>query len=247
MTAHSASAFAVNPRCHASVQFVGNDRAPVLIVDDLLADPQALVEHAHSGAAFRKEDKDFYPGLRSALSMAYAENIHRHLHALLLETFYKSQPADIDALSCLLSLTMTRAQDLRPIQTVPHFDSFDSRQIAAVHYLCDEQFGGTAFYRHRSSGYESLDAQRIAHYAPQLKREVMQAAAQSPSRSLAYIHGDTALFACTGRVQARFNRAIFYRSNLLHSGDIAPGRVLPADPRTGRLTANTLAQIRPLT
>jgi hypothetical protein len=233
--------FAVNAHYAASVIRVGADREPVLIVDDLLCDPEALIRHAQSGAAFRKDDKDFYPGIRKPLSMAYAASVHAHLRELFLDTFGPHRQAAIEPLSSLLSLSTTVEADLRPIQSVPHFDSFDGARIAGVHYLCAESFGGTSFYRHRSSGFESLNAQRIEDYAPRLKREVMALNA----RTFAYIRGDTALFERTGGVAARFNRAIYYRSNVLHSGDIPADMDLPGDPRRGRLTANTLAVIVP--
>lgn len=233
--------FAINPLCSATVIHVGAEREPVLIVDDLLRDPQALVCYADSGAAFRKQDQDFYPGIRKPLDLAYADNIYRHLRDLFLDTFNQGQDAGIDALSCLLSLTTTPQEHLRPIQSVPHVDSSDRTHIAGVHYLCTEAFGGTSFYRHRSTGYETLDAARIAAYAPRLKAEVIALQA----RSFAYIRGDTALFERTGGVAAKFNRAIYYRSNVLHSGDIpADIGIGMAAPRTGRLTANTLGLIR---
>lgn len=234
----SAPEFAVNPHCSSTVMHVGHDRAPVLIVDDLLLDPEAMLHYADSGDAFRKADKDFYPGIRKPLDMAYATAVYRHLHGLFLATFGATA---IEPLSCALSLTTTLPAQLRPIQSVPHFDSFDPGHLAGVHYFCGEEFGGTSFYRHRASGYESLDARRIVEYAPRLKQEVIG----QQTRRFDYIRGDTALFERTGNVAARFNRAVFYRSNVLHSGDIAPETGLSSDPRAGRLTANTLGHIRP--
>ena len=238
---HTELEFAVNPRCSAKTIYVGMEREPVLIVDDLLADPVAILRNAETGAAFRKDDKDFYPGIRKTLSTAYASSMYRHLHNVLLDTFSDAPDATIHPMSCLLSLTTTRPEHLRPIQSVPHFDNYDKAHIAGVHYLCAASFGGTSFYRHRSTAYETMTAQRLAQYAPRLKQEVMDLNA----RSFTYIRGDTALFECTASVEAKFNRAIFYRSNILHSGDIRTSSGMSADPRTGRLTANTLGLIRP--
>lgn len=233
--------FAVDPCCEARVIYVGAEREPVLVIDGLLRDPEALLRHAQGGDPFRRQEQDFYPGIRKPLDMAYGHAVLAHLRALFIATFSPDRPAAIEPLSCLLSLTTTPQEQLRPIQSVPHVDSCDGALIAGVHYLCGEAFGGTSFYRHRSTGYERLDAARVRDYAPCLKREVM---AQGASR-FTYIRGDSALFERTGGVAARFNRAIYYRSNVLHSGDIPEGPALPADPRHGRLTANTLALIRP--
>lgn len=231
--------FALHPSPAHQVLHVGADREPVLVVDDLLLDPEAMLRFAETGAAFQRQEGDFYPGIRKPLDVAYASAVHAHLRDLLLATFGAGGDAAITPLSCVLSLATTPEEALRPIQSVPHFDSVDRNRIASVHYLCEERFGGTSFYRHRSTGFESMDAQRIAGYAPCLKQEVMRQGA----RSFAYIRGDTALFERTASVDAKFNRAVFYRSNLLHSGDVAVEAGLAADPRRGRLTANTLAAI----
>ena len=234
------TAFAVNPGYSATVMLIGADCEPVLVVDDVLSDPEAVINWAETGADFRKDDKDFYPGVRSPFSMDYAASINLALRDLLIDTFGAPPHALIDPLSCLLSMATTRPDDLRPIQSVPHFDSYDGTQIAGVHYFCAPEFGGTSFYRHRSTGYESMNAQRIAQYAPRLKAEVI---AQN-SRRFKYIRGDTALFERTGSVEAKFNRAVYYRSNILHSGDIPATIDASSDPRAARLTANTLAAIR---
>lgn len=65
------------------------------------------------------------------------------------------------------------------------------------------------------------------------------------TRDFTFIRGDTALFERNASVPAKFNRAIYYRSKLLHSGDIPANIAMPADPRRGRLTANTHALIGP--
>ncbi|GGY53263.1 DUF6445 family protein [Pseudoduganella albidiflava] len=235
--------FALHPSPAHQVLHVGADREPVLIVDGLLLDPEAIVRWAETGTAFQRQDGDFYPGVRKPLDMAYASAVHARLRELLLSTFGAGGDAAITPLSCVLSLATTPPEALRPIQSVPHFDSVERNRIASVHYLCDERFGGTSFYRHRSTGFDSIDGQRLADYAPRLKREVMEEARRQPGRGLSYIRGDTALFERTASVEAKFNRAIFYRSNLLHSGDIAVDAGLSSDPRSGRLTANTLAVI----
>lgn len=238
----SAMDFAVNPRCSVRVIHVGTDREPVLIVDDVLRDPEAIVRYAETGAAFRKEEKDFYPGIRKPLSMDYAAAIYAQLRERFIDTFSAGRHAAIEPLSCLLSLATTRQEHLRPIQSIPHFDSYDGAQIAGVHYLCPDEFGGTSFYRHRGTGYESMNAQRLVDYAPRLKAEVMAL----KTRAFAYIRGDTSLFERTGGVEAKFNRAIYYRSHMLHSGDIPADIGMPPGPRSGRLTANTLGVLRPV-
>ncbi len=231
--------FALHPSPRHHVLHVGADQEPVLIVDDLLRDPEGMLGWAQTGTAFQRQEGDFYPGIRKPLDIAYASAMYAHLRELLLATFGAGADAAVTPVSCVLSLATMPEAALRPIQSVPHFDSVERNLIASVHYLCDERFGGTSFYRHRSTGFESMDAQRLADYAPRLKQEVMRQGA----RSFTYIRGDTTLFERTASVDAKFNRAVFYRSSLLHSGDIAVDAGLSPVPRRGRLTANTLAAI----
>ncbi len=231
--------FTINPDMSIETIYVGNELEPIVIVDNLLRYPEALLQFAESGFSFQKDAKDFYPGIRKPLAPVYAENIYRHLMETLW-TYFSSKPTvNIKLLSSVLSLTTTAPKDLRPIQSVPHFDSFLANNIAGVHYLCGSQFGGTSFYRHNSTGFETLDAQRILQYAPKLKREVMQ----SSTDTFEYINGDTGIFTRIASIEAKFNRAIFYRSNILHSGNIQTETGLSENPRSGRLTANTLISI----
>jgi len=44
------------------------------------------------------------------------------------------------------------------LQRIPHVDSFLGSQLAFVHYLFKADPGGTAFYRHRGTGFEIIDA-----------------------------------------------------------------------------------------
>lgn len=231
--------FLINPDLEIHTIHIGNEQEPVIIVDNLLQRPEALVEYAKLGCQFQKDTKDFYPGIRKSLSPIYAENIYSQLMEAIHTCFSEKPTIDIKLLSSVLSLATTVPEALRPIQSVPHVDSFLSNNIASVHYLCDPQFGGTSFYRHRSTGFETLDSQRIQQYAPKIKNEVIQLN-QKPYN---YINGDTELFERIASVDAKFNRAIFYRSNILHSANIPSTIYLGNHPENGRLTANTLIAV----
>jgi hypothetical protein len=231
--------FSINPDLIMDIIYIGEEQEPIIIVDNLLNSPEALIHYAESGHPFQKDAKDFYPGIRKPLAPRYAENVYRHLMDTMWTIFSSKPTVNIKLLSSVLSLTTNAPKDLRPIQSVPHFDSFLPNNIAGVHYLCEPTFGGTSFYRHRKTGFETMDAQRIQSYAPTLKQEVMQ----SNKTSFDYINGDTDIFVRTACVDAKFNRAIFYRSNILHSGNIQNTAGLSDNPRIGRLTANTLIAI----
>ena len=231
--------FSINPNLAMDIIYVGNEQEPIIIVDNFLQIPESIIQYAESGCEFQKDVKDFYPGLRKPLAPLYAEKIYHHLMDTLWKIYSSKPTVNIKLLSSVLSLTTTQPTELRPIQSVPHFDSFAANNIAGVHYFCKPQFGGTSFYRHRKTGFETMNTQRIQAYAPTLKSEVMQ----TYTGVFNYINGNTEIFERTASIDAKFNRAIFYRSNILHSGNIQTAVGLSENPRTGRLTANTLISI----
>jgi hypothetical protein len=134
------------------------------------------------------------------------------------------------------SITTTQPDKLRPVQRVPHFDSSDPHQLAVVHYLCEARHGGTSFYRHRRTGYETISQDRLKGYADLLKQQVMTEYAPPPR----YMAGDDPLFERIASFEAQFNRALIYPSNVLHSGSILQLPTGDTGPRMARLTANTL-------
>jgi hypothetical protein len=109
-----------------------------------------------------------------------------------------------------------------------------------VHYLFHADWGGTAFYRHRRTGFERIDEQRRKEYFSRLEQE-----SRGSDVADGYIDEDTALFERIAKVEGVFNRMVVYRRNSLHSGSIDNARVPPADPVTGRLSINTFIDVVP--
>ena len=137
----------------------------------------------------------------------------------------------IHVIDASFSIVATPPAALSVKQRLPHVDAFGRTRIALIHYLSPDGGDGTAFYRHRATGYETVDEARAPAYFETLDRELRDGDAPA-----GYIAGDTALFAQTERVDARYDRALLYRSCMLHSGAIAPDAVLSPDPAAGRLT-----------
>jgi hypothetical protein len=132
-------------------------------------------------------------------------------------------------------------EKLEFLQRVPHFDSTNRNGLASVHYLFRGNLGGTAFYRHRSTGFECIDESRKAHYFEILNQESTGPHAPAPG----YINGDTPLFEQIGKQDGVFNRILIYPRNILHSGDLAPDFVPDPNPATGRLSINTFIDVLP--
>jgi hypothetical protein len=217
------------------IELIGREQNPLVVIDNFFAAPDQLLEQATSEPGFIAQASDFYPGLRKPITGDYPAQSLRTIVPLVREVFAIAAEREAQLSLCAFSLTTTPPEKLRPIQSVPHIDTHDPLQFAMVHYLCAEAFGGTSFYRHRSTGFETITQERLADYFKILKQEVMD----EQQTRFDYINGDTRLFERIYQMPAVFNRAIVYRSNQLHSGDISAHLGLSEVPSQGRLTANT--------
>lgn len=213
---------------------IGAERQPIAIVDGFHPDPDGLRDFAAS-ASFGP-GRNHYPGVRADLPGTYFAAVRPALLRALSGVFgHAGAPGLIDA---SFSVVTTPPAALSVPQRLPHVDAIAPGRIALVHYLAHAGEGGTAFYRHRATGFETLDATRSSAYRARLGAELARCVLPA-----SYIAGDTPLFERIGEVEARFNRAVIYRSSMLHSGVIPPGAALSADPGVGRLTVTAFLQI----
>lgn len=214
---------------------LGREGAPLLVIDNFLAEPERLVRKA-AMAQFTSGGR-FYPGIRAKAPPSYEHFLATRLQPWLAEHFGFVSHA-LRLTMCHFSLVTTPAAQLTPMQCIPHVDSLTREGFATVHYLFKGNLGGTAFYRHRATGYESLDELRGPDYF-----RVLEAERAGPNRpEVKYINGDTPLFEQIARAEGVFNRLLVYRRNSLHSGAIDSSFVPDADPRTGRLSINSFIE-----
>ncbi|MEO5492423.1 MAG: DUF6445 family protein [Sphingomonas sp.] len=210
------------------VEYIGREREPLVVIDDFAADPDALRAFA-IGAEFGPA-AHYYPGLRAPLPDDYLPTQLRDIAAVLADAFGEAGPVEV--IDASYSIVTTRPEDLAIGQRLPHCDAHARNRIALIHFLSPEGGDGTAFFRHRSTGFETVDERRAAIYTDQLAAELRHGGPPSA----AYIADDTLLFERTMLVEACYNRALLYRSCLLHSGAIRPDAALSPDPAAGRLT-----------
>jgi hypothetical protein len=231
--------FSLAPSPNISVRRVGDEGEPVMVVDGVMRAPTALVDYA-AGETFATPPggENFYPGLLAPAPLEYVGALCRALAPAIIEAF-ELEDVTLAGATCNYSLVTLPPERLNTAQRLPHVDTEDPLQFAVLHYLCDAPFGGTAFYRHRATGFETLRPERVARYKAVLAEEL--GASPPPP---AYINGDTAQHERIGEVAAKFDRVAVYRSRLLHSGLIAPDAPLSGDPRNGRLTANVFLNFR---
>ena len=219
-------------------QTIGLERRLVAVIENFAQDPAALIAHAENGEPFRGAAGDLYPGIRKSAPPEYANDFCARYGEVIREHFELPAGSVPRVIFSAFSITTTQPQRLRPVQRVPHFDTSAATQLAIVHYLCGPEHGGTSFYRHRSTGFETISQERLQTYAETLKREVMT---EHPPPAK-YMDGDDPLFIRISTFEARFNRALVYASNVLHSGDIRRISSPETAPRDARLTINSFVR-----
>lgn len=212
------------------VRRYGDEQQPVIVIDGFAPAPERFVDDA--GFLSFVPMGEFYPGIRANAPRPMLTPLIAALGPLIEEAFGYRQCAIAEA---FYSLVTTPPSELAPIQRLPHFDGVEPERLALLHYVSRDERSGTAFYRHRTSGWESVDAARLDRYRTMLTEDVKRAGMPNA----AYIAGDTAIFEQIGAIEGRFNRAVLYRGNTLHCALLPEHMTLSADPTRGRLTVNT--------
>lgn len=219
---------------HISKLSIGAEQSPLLVVDQFMPQVDALVDYA-CGQKFLA-NSPYYPGVRAAAPQAYRQFMLQSLGSTLVEYFQLPTPS-LGFSVCHFSVVTTPPEQLKLLQRIPHFDTTEKHALAAVHYLFQGNQGGTAFYRHRKTGFEYIDESRTAEYYRSLESE--NNGPYLPKASDGYISTDTPLFEQTAQQAGVFNRLIVYRRHTLHSGIITNETSLSGDPRVGRLTISS--------
>lgn len=230
MTDIAMPALELNTRPHFERRTIGTDNTLVLVVDDALLNPEALVACAESATFAAPPAKSFYPGLVTPVPATYLQLMSREMRQMMGELFgmNPSSPAPTYG---FFGVATVATDDFTPAQRAPHTDSFRLNSFASVHYLSHAPFGGTAFYRHKATGLELITPIRSEKYARTRRQELAQLQDQ-PASSVETLYEEI------GYVEAKFNRLVFYRAGQLHRSRLSDGATLTADPKTGRLTAN---------
>lgn len=212
-----------------TVRRMGGEGEPLVIVDNFHPDPDGLRALA-AASSFGPAGVN-YPGLRAPAPPAHLQPCQSVLAEAMGDAFGFAIPTLI---ATDFSLVTTPPGELSPIQRLPHFDGAHPRVVALLHYLSDQADGGTFFYRHRATGFETVTAERVDAYRQAIEREY----AATPPQP-AYFGASDDRFEQIDHVPAKYNRAVLYRGLTLHSGEIPDAGALSSDPARGRLTINT--------
>lgn len=213
-----------------TVEFVGREREPIVTIEDFSGQLDTLVRMGRQ-ASYRAVRG--YPGIRSPLNAAYLAPRSALLQRVFAECFGLPGRAEVE--SCDFSIVSLSPQQLTPAQCIPHYDAPDAGLIALLHFTGGAQCGGTAFYRHRRTGFEAILPDRITSYAAAVAED--DRAYGAPPQG--YCHGSDERYEMIGEVEAKPDRAILYRGRLLHSGHVPVAPAPETARETGRLTINT--------
>jgi hypothetical protein len=210
---------------------IGREHSPLVVVDNLVANAEQLVEHA--AAKVFTDVPGYFPGIRAKVPLTYQNFVIETLRGVLAESFGVTA-SKLHFTNCHFSLVTTPADKLVPFQRIPHVDSLFGSELAFMYYLFKTDLGGTAFYRHRATGFEYVNLERNEEYCRLLSNEM--GGPHSPQAG--YINADTPLFEQISSQEGVFNRLLVYRRNSLHSSNLTRQFVPDANPRTGRLSIN---------
>jgi hypothetical protein len=214
------------------IKNIGQSQEPVVIIEDFHPDFEKL--RALAKACHFEKLAEFYPGIQAAADPGHLQPVAELLTRIFKEAFGIHK--GVSLVQCAYSLVTTPEEELSPIQRLPHIDTTDPGRIALLHYLSGPESGGTAFYRHRKTQFEVLSDENYLNYKTSLQNEGI------PKDG--YMRGSDDRFEMIENIAAKQNRAILYRSAILHSGHIPVDANFSKNPESGRLTLNSFFQSR---
>jgi hypothetical protein len=218
------------PEATVTVERLGREGEPLVIIDNFTGQPERL-RAMGLAAQYHPAGVD-YPGIRALADPSYLDLRRELMMQVMARVFGLAR-----GISCEIaafSLVTLAPEQLTLRQRIPHHDHSDAGRVAIMHYLDGPASGGTAFFRHRRTGFEAITPAREAAFAAALAEDEREFGPPPPGYPL----GDSDAYEQIGAVEARPDRMALYRGRQLHSGIIPDPAALSADPAKGRLTVN---------
>jgi len=207
-------------------QIIGTEKQPLLIIDNFVQNPDKLIDIAD--AEDFNINPPYYPGVRAQVPQDYIALILSGLSDILTHIFDYKGGAKLQ--ECFFSKVTTPPEDLNFVQRLPHVDGGLDGKVALLHYLSGQELGGTAFYRQKRTGFETVPNARFEAY----KKAVEEDHFEIGPPDAKYYDGSDSRFEKIFEVEAKVNRAILYFGKNLHAINISK----PHD-QFDRLTVNT--------
>lgn len=237
----SSNALQLHPQINNLVLKVGDEKTPVIIIDNFLGNIEDFFNSVCAHTDFDVEKQTYYPGLRAKIGEDYCRLVINALGKHLFKVFSVPEDHRLVLDGAYYSLVATPPEQLLPGQCRPHCDTTMPYYLAIMQYLSPSEHGGTGFFKHKQTGFERVTAERKEQYSQSVAAFDQEHG--NPPQS--YITASNDQFELVGSVDYRPNRMIIYPGNLLHSGLINPATDIDKNPRTGRLTANVFVNFLP--
>lgn len=219
----------LNPAASVRVESIGTD-CPVLVVDDVYADPDAVRALALRGRY--DASLAYYPGLHSDIPAADLQDLYADLARLLGALGRPAVPPR--AFSSDFSVVTTPAAQMLAGQKHPHVDGLP---LAGVVYLSPGLEVGTSFFRHVPTGLALLRTEPEAEAYNLWLREHGET-----TQPDTYAVEQPAVWERLHTVAGRYNRLALYPGNAFHSidmRDVVPQHTMATARLTQRLFLNT--------
>jgi hypothetical protein len=232
----------VNREASLQVFNVGDEKTPVIIIDDFALDTSEIINYACSSVKYGPDSTSAYPGVRGTLPRSYVREVLNKIYRLLFQVYSVPDSMGMRTVNTVYSLISTPVNELAPAQCVPHFDSNGEFYLAVLHYLNPGEFCDTGLFRHKPTGFEKILKPRLDEFI-QSSETFINTHGKPPQQ---YINTSTGHYDLYERIEYKPNRLVVYPGCLLHSGLVDPARDINPDPRTGRLTANIFVDFTPI-
>ncbi len=217
-----------------------------VIIDDFLREPHALIDYATQNADAFSVPERSYPGLQYNIDNDAMKNITRFIRSRMSKQFSFLR-GGVET-STFLSMATLQPEELSNLQRLCHSDPrgrLDRRNYAGLVYLFEnEKLGGTGFYRWKEVPLIE-QATALDLEDPQRALAFLQEHFPTYNEPACYMNGSNEIAEMLFEVPARFNRFVFYSGDVPHSAKISSPELLSDDFRTGRLTLNYFASVRP--
>lgn len=232
--------YVLNKDYKISSVFIAEIKETVIIIDDFLHNLDPVYQFASEIAYFQPfgSDGTLYPGKRDEMPAPYYRALEHLIDELLKQGVITSGENNLYLHRCKLSLVTQNADELNTLQRMPHIDSTDDSTFAAVHYLSPKEWGGTGIYKYLPENIIKVtaDNQNSVH-------KMIADTEKHSSTHQGYLNETTALFEKVVDIEAKINRLVIYKSNLLHSAALFNNKTYSNDLSNSRLSISSFFRI----
>ena len=141
------------PDASITIEKLGREGEPLVIIDNFTGQPERLRQMGMA-AQYHPAGVD-YPGIRALADPSYLDLRRELMMQVMGRVFGLTRGVHCEIAA--FSLVTLAPDQLSLRQRIPHHDHSDAGRVAIMHYLGGPETGGTAFYRHRRTGFEDWD------------------------------------------------------------------------------------------